>query len=126
MVCSLICNIDFLKISFFDRKSTSRGRKRSRQRRKEKLSREPNAGLIPEPWDHDLSQQQTLNLLSHSDTFVILIFYMKNIFMPCLIDKFDLKSKNTHFLHVGKMPSSSICILDFCMVNTAIILINTT
>jgi len=30
-----------------------------------KLSREPDVGLIPGPWDHDLSQRQTLNQLSH-------------------------------------------------------------
>ena len=31
------------------------------------LSREPNAGSIPGPQDHDLSQRQTLNWLSHPD-----------------------------------------------------------
>ena len=29
------------------------------------LSREPNEDSIPEPWDHDLSQMQTLNQLNH-------------------------------------------------------------
>ena len=31
------------------------------------LSREPNAGLNPRPWDHDLSQRQMLNGLSDTD-----------------------------------------------------------
>ena len=26
-----------------------------------RLSREPNVGLNPRPWDHDLSRRQTLN-----------------------------------------------------------------
>lgn len=58
--------------------------------------------------------------------FVILSFYMKNIFIPCLTDKFDLKSKNTYFPYVGKLPSNSLCTLDFYMVNTTVILINAT
>lgn len=46
--------------------------------------------------------------------------------MPCLINEFDLKSKNTHFPYVGKLPSNSVCTLDFYMVNTTVILINAT
>ena len=30
------------------------------------LSREPDPGLIPGPWDYDLSRRQMLNPLSHS------------------------------------------------------------
>ena len=32
------------------------------------LSREANVGLIPRPWDHDLSQRQILNRLSYLGT----------------------------------------------------------
>ena len=41
------------------------------------LGREPNAGLDPRPWAHDMSLRQTLNQLNHSSTpkmCVVLIY----------------------------------------------------
>ena len=38
-----------------------RERKRHRQREKQAPCREPNAGLDPPTWDHDLSRWQTFN-----------------------------------------------------------------
>ena len=35
------------------------------------LSREVMQGLIPGPWDHDLSQRQMLNHLSHPGTPIV-------------------------------------------------------
>ena len=35
------------------------------------LSREPDVGLNPKIWDHDLSQRETLNQLSHPGNPVI-------------------------------------------------------
>ena len=39
------------------------------------LSREPDVGLIPAPWDHDLSRRQTLNWLSHPGAPGLSVFF---------------------------------------------------
>ena len=41
------------------------------------LSREPDAGLNPGPRDHDLSQRQTFNQLSHPHTPLFILLNWK-------------------------------------------------
>ena len=60
----------FLKILFIyltEREITSRQRGRQRERGKQAPCRaeSPMRGLIPGPWDHDLSQRRGFNPLSH-------------------------------------------------------------
>ena len=42
-------------------KDTQGKRQRYRQRKKQALGKEPDVGLNPGPWDHNLSQRQMLN-----------------------------------------------------------------
>lgn len=64
--------------------------KEEREKQIPHWAREPNTGLFPGLWDHDLSWRQTLNQLSHSGAprpfafnVIINMFEFKSIFIPC-------------------------------------------
>ena len=52
----------------WERESTSRGSWRQSEKQASCQVESPTRGSIPGPWDHDLSQMQTLNYLSHPGT----------------------------------------------------------
>ena len=65
------CFLIFKKILFIWQKEQAEGEADS------PLSREPDAGidgLIPGPWDHDLSWRQMLNRLSHPGALIFKSF----------------------------------------------------
>jgi len=49
----------------WERENASRGSKRQREKQAPHWARSPTWASISGPWDHDLSQRQTLNGLSH-------------------------------------------------------------
>ena len=53
-------NISFKDFIYLFMRDRERWGQRHRQREKQVPCREPNVGLNPEPWDHALSQRQTL------------------------------------------------------------------
>ena len=74
-VTPFFLNKDFIYL--FDRERekkrarTSRGSSRGREEAGSSLSREFDVGLHPESWDHDPSQRQMLNQLSHPGTLIL-------------------------------------------------------
>ena len=54
--------------------SHKQGREADGEEDQFQLTRNPFTGLIPEPRDHDLSQRQTLNLLSQPGTLFLFCF----------------------------------------------------
>jgi len=60
-----VINIDFLKKILFiylrEREYKPGGEAEGEGEADSPLSREPNEGLIPGPWDHDLSRRQVAN-----------------------------------------------------------------
>ena len=61
----LFCFLRFICLTQSKRESTSRRSWREREKQAFYWGGSPMQGLIPEPWDHDLSWRQTLNQLSH-------------------------------------------------------------
>ena len=116
-----ICSLDRKRERKSERenKQGEMQRERERSRLLAELSWSPTGGSIPRPWDHDLSQRQTLNHLSHPGAPIVQLLsrwslnlaWLGSCLDSCLL--FQLALSPTllppHFLYVPAIPNYLQC-----------------